>query len=88
LNDTIGTCGFCGGPVKFTSTAASYQDPRCERCGARPKNAYGPVLDMQQGTAATRVSHTHNYVNGSDYCALCGHPKGAWVLVRIDRGFP
>lgn len=45
----IGTCGICGGPVSIPSVwfGTVPPDAACERCGARPKNQYGPVLPME-----------------------------------------
>ncbi len=47
MNNTIGTCSECGGPVKLPSMMVN-PVPCCERCGTRPKApAYGPIIPMQ-----------------------------------------
>lgn len=43
-----GTCSLCGGPV---ATPAMWSGvlpptPTCQRCGATPREAHGPVIDM------------------------------------------
>lgn len=45
----IGTCGICGGPVSIPAIwfGVVPPDASCERCGAVPKNQYGPVLPME-----------------------------------------
>jgi len=51
----IGTCGICGGAVSIHSVwfGAIPPDVHCERCGAVPKNQYGPVLPMEQARQYT-----------------------------------
>lgn len=48
-NQIIGTCGKCGGPVVYLGTWNSVlpQIPKCSHCGSMPKNAFGPVLEME-----------------------------------------
>lgn len=45
---TIGTCGRCGGPVTVPIIwyAVVPPTPTCQTCGAVPRAAYGPVVDM------------------------------------------
>lgn len=45
---TVGTCGNCGGPVQCPEFWGGSLPPpvKCARCGARPINAYGPVIPM------------------------------------------
>jgi len=44
-----GTCGKCGGPVVVPRVWHGVQPPtpQCLNCGAKPKQAHGPVMDMQ-----------------------------------------
>lgn len=46
----IGTCSICGGPVTVPGVwwgVGAPPTPRCERCGAVPQQAHGPVIPMQ-----------------------------------------
>ena len=45
---SIGTCGNCGGMVAVpTAWYGIYPPtPTCVRCGAVPKNTYGPRMEM------------------------------------------
>lgn len=45
----VGTCGNCGGAVCTPDSwmAVTEPIPRCERCGATPKNPFGPKLEME-----------------------------------------
>lgn len=45
----VGTCGICGGPVECPDTFLSIYPPTptCRHCGAVPKQAFGPVIDME-----------------------------------------
>ena len=48
----IGTCSICSGPVvqetnEFSSNQYLAPRPYCKDCGARKKNPYGPVIDME-----------------------------------------
>ena len=44
-----GTCGNCGGRVSTPKVwyGINPPTPQCESCGAEPKNAHGPVLEMK-----------------------------------------
>ena len=47
---TVGTCGNCGGPVeqyRYLHIVGPFPPPKCSRCGATSKNAYGPKMDME-----------------------------------------
>lgn len=46
---TVGTCGKCGGPVQVPELWSGTVPPvpTCSSCGARVKDAYGPVLPME-----------------------------------------
>ena len=46
---THGTCSICGGPVvtPLTWMGIHPPTPTCAHCGAVPKTAHGPVIDMQ-----------------------------------------
>ncbi len=46
MDKPIGTCGACGGPVVYPSHMVDAV-PTCKQCGRRPKQAHGPVLDME-----------------------------------------
>lgn len=49
---TIGTCSKCGGPVTVPDMWGGPHPavPKCEGCGARAKNSYGPVIPMEGST--------------------------------------
>lgn len=44
----IGTCSICGGRVTVPSVYHSVvpPTPTCEKCGAVPRQSYGPVIPM------------------------------------------
>ena len=44
-----GTCGNCGGRVSTPTVWYGIHPPtpRCDSCGAIPKNPHGPVIEMQ-----------------------------------------
>lgn len=46
--ETIGTCSICGGPVLsgMTRTTRRHRRDHCGACGAVPKGAHGPVIQM------------------------------------------
>lgn len=46
MNNIIGTCGNCGGPVEIPSMMVN-PVPKCTKCGATPKNLFGPKIDME-----------------------------------------
>lgn len=45
----IGTCGLCGGAVTVPDAWCGTIPPipRCSSCGAQPKAAHGPVIEME-----------------------------------------
>ena len=46
----VGTCSKCKGPVvqsKSELKVGAPSPPYCERCGATPKNPYGPTIPME-----------------------------------------
>lgn len=45
MNNVIGTCSECGGPVTMP-TMSVRPVATCERCGAVQANAHGPVIKM------------------------------------------
>lgn len=49
-----GTCGNCGGRVSTPKVwyGLNPPTPQCESCGAEPKNAHGPVLEMKPQSIA------------------------------------
>ena len=49
MNNTIGTCSNCGGPVTMPSMMVN-PVPSCEKCGATPKAPHGPVIPMGKPT--------------------------------------
>lgn len=59
---TIGTCSLCGGPVTVPTIWWSVVPPipHCERCGAVPKQAFGPVIDMER-----RSPSRHRHLSGN-----------------------
>jgi hypothetical protein len=48
MQTCLGTCGICGGRVSVPTAWYGTQlpAPACETCGAKARNAYGPVIDM------------------------------------------
>jgi hypothetical protein len=60
----IGTCGICGGAVSVPAVWFGIipPDAHCERCGAVPKNQYGPVLPMEQARQYTIEAATRKAV--------------------------
>ena len=50
MNDrTIGTCSICGGAVTLPTFwwGVVPPTPECSKCGAHPKRAYGPTIEME-----------------------------------------
>lgn len=49
MNDVIGSCGYCGGNVSIPKNwlGTIPPDATCETCGAKAKNPYQPVLEME-----------------------------------------
>lgn len=49
-NRTIGTCSICGGAVTTPDIWMGVVPPipSCSSCGAIPKHAHGPVIDMRR----------------------------------------
>lgn len=47
MENRIGTCSICGGPV-VVPCYMIYPTPHCDRCGAIPANPHGPVIPMRQ----------------------------------------
>lgn len=49
MNNTIGTCSICGGPVTLPEMWGGTVPPipRCDKCGARAKQPYGPRIEME-----------------------------------------
>ena len=43
---SLGTCGNCGGRI-IMDMYTTRPKPYCESCGARPKEAFGPVREME-----------------------------------------
>lgn len=54
MNITVGTCGTCGSAVTVPKIwmGVDPPTPMCRRCGSRPRNPHGPMIDM-----APRVPH-------------------------------
>lgn len=46
MEDRIGTCSLCGGPVVVPCMMVN-PTPHCRRCGAIPVTPHGPVIPMQ-----------------------------------------
>ncbi len=63
MNVTVGTCSNCGGRVSVPQNWCGVNPPipTCEGCGARPREKYGPVIDMgpapQRTLDAIAVDH-------------------------------
>lgn len=72
LEKTIGTCGNCGGPVTVPIVFWSVRRPRptCAACGATPKQAYGPVIEMETDRPQTVRDAKHGTFVGARW------PKG------------
>lgn len=45
----LGTCSICGGPVTVPAywLGINFPTPSCQRCGAVPTAAFGPVIPMK-----------------------------------------
>jgi hypothetical protein len=52
MSKAIGTCSRCGGPV-VVPTQMVHPVPCCQSCGATPRDAHGPVIQMEGGGART-----------------------------------
>ena len=49
MENVLGTCGACGGPVAAPDPApCSNAGASCMRCGAIPETSWGPVIPMQR----------------------------------------
>lgn len=50
MNHTIGTCSICGGAVTQPDNWhwATPPPPRCQSCGAKPKQPHGAVIEMDR----------------------------------------
>jgi hypothetical protein len=59
MNNVIGTCSLCGGPVVVPSMMIN-PVALCSRCGAARKTSYGPVIPMEPPSPARR------YVDSDD----------------------
>lgn len=46
MDNRVGTCSLCGGPVVLPSMML-HPVPCCARCGAQAKNPHGPVIPME-----------------------------------------
>lgn len=45
----LGTCSLCGGAVIVREFLSQVKDvPQCRDCGARKKQPYGPVIEMER----------------------------------------
>lgn len=58
MNNTIGTCSLCGGPVKMPAYSVNLT-PSCERCGATMKNPHGPVVPMERPVRSAAGTPVH-----------------------------
>jgi hypothetical protein len=49
MNQIVGTCSICTGPVTVPKAwfGPSRPVPACESCGATARSPHGPVIDMQ-----------------------------------------
>lgn len=47
MEDRVGTCSLCGGPVVMPSMMV-HATPHCLSCGAIAKNPHGPVIPMER----------------------------------------
>lgn len=47
----VGTCSICGGRVcteeMWMGSPETFPPPKCINCGAKPKRAFGRVIDME-----------------------------------------
>lgn len=53
MEDRIGTCSLCGGPVVVPAMMV-YPTPHCRRCGAIPAVPQLPVIPMKRPQEGTR----------------------------------
>lgn len=49
MDNCIGTCSICGGPVIMPSMMVN-PVASCQQCGAHPRNLHGPVIPMENPT--------------------------------------
>jgi hypothetical protein len=47
MDNVIGTCSLCGGPVVLPSMMV-HPVAHCQKCGARQKQPHGPVVPMEK----------------------------------------
>lgn len=54
---TVGTCSLCGGPVQVPKHCLSVvpPTPTCAKCGARPKQDHGPIIEMERPQPSTEI---------------------------------
>jgi hypothetical protein len=50
MNQVLGTCSICRGPVTVPTSSHSMIPPvpRCEQCGAHKREPHGPVIEMER----------------------------------------
>lgn len=45
-SNEVGRCGICGGRVSIPTMMVN-PVPSCEKCGAVPRGARGPIIEME-----------------------------------------
>lgn len=56
MENRIGTCSICGGPVVVPAMMI-HSTPHCLSCGAIARNPHGPVIPMER-TPLSRIEDT------------------------------
>ena len=57
MENIIGTCSKCNGPVEDGEV------PTCKKCGAKKKQNYGPVIEMEDNWSIPQNYHYWKYRN-------------------------
>lgn len=62
VEQPIGTCSECGGPVVLPSMSVD-PVPYCRRCGATKRQPYGPVIPMEPRKRRRSTPSPYDLVN-------------------------
>lgn len=77
-HSTIGTCSLCGGAVTLPTVWLGIvpPTPTCSTCGATPKQAHGPVIDMERATSTTTIKIGTSTSGATGHAIIAGPPPG------------
>lgn len=72
MQETIGTCSLCGGPVVIPTLwwGVVPPTPMCAKCGAVQRQSYGPVIPMERPAPRKTFELTWTYGGISDRITL------------------